>query len=102
MQQELRGILLRAVASLPEHYRLVFRVRYIGEASTADTASRLGITEQCVKTRLLRARRILQKKIRGGLPAAPLNCEKQGDVRLDAGFSAVFGREYLGVQRSMG
>lgn len=85
LQQELRGVLLRAVASLPEHYRLVFGIRYIGDVSTADTASRLGITEQCVKSRLLRARRILRKRISGGLwteerprlgalPAAKIPC----------------------------
>jgi RNA polymerase sigma-70 factor (ECF subfamily) len=68
-QAELRGILEAAVDSLPELYRVVFTIRAIGEASTAEAAARLGITEQCVKTRMLRARRLLQKNVSRVAPA---------------------------------
>src|ERR1700675_43759 len=68
IQQELRATLEEAVDSLPERYRIVFTVREIGEVSTAETAAHLGITEQCVKSRMLRARRMLQKKISHGPP----------------------------------
>jgi RNA polymerase sigma-70 factor (ECF subfamily) len=68
-QRELRGILEAAVDSLPELYRVVFTICAIGEASTAEAAARLGITEQCVKTRMLRARRLLQKKVLRAGPA---------------------------------
>jgi RNA polymerase sigma-70 factor (ECF subfamily) len=63
IQEELRAILETAVDSLPDLYRVVFTVRELGEASTAEAAAHLGITEQCVKSRMLRARRLLQKKI---------------------------------------
>jgi RNA polymerase sigma-70 factor, ECF subfamily len=69
IQQELRQILEAAVDSLPEPYRVVFAVREIAEASTAEAAAHLGITEQCVKSRMLRARRMLQKKISRVAPA---------------------------------
>jgi hypothetical protein len=49
--------------TLPEPYRVVSTVRKLAETSTADTAARLGLTEQCVKSRLMRARRLLQKQI---------------------------------------
>jgi RNA polymerase sigma-70 factor (ECF subfamily) len=71
IQQELRQTLEAAVESLPEPYRVVFAVREIGEASTAEAAASLGITEQCVKSRMLRARRMLQKKISSVAPAWP-------------------------------
>jgi RNA polymerase sigma-70 factor, ECF subfamily len=69
IQEELRQILEAAVDSLPEPYRVVFAVREIGEASTAEAAAHLGITEQCVKSRMLRARLMLQKKIASVAPA---------------------------------
>jgi RNA polymerase sigma-70 factor (ECF subfamily) len=69
IQQELREILMAAMDTLPEPYRAVFAVRELAEASTAEAAARLGVTEQCVKTRLLRARRLLQKQILRIAPA---------------------------------
>jgi RNA polymerase sigma-70 factor (ECF subfamily) len=63
IQQELREILIAAMDSLPEPNRVVFTVRELAETSTADTAAHLGVTEQCVKSRMLRARRLLQKHI---------------------------------------
>ena len=67
LQRELREILELAIACLPEQYRMVFTARKVEHLSTRDTAACLGITEQCVKTRLLRARQLLQKYMRGGI-----------------------------------
>jgi RNA polymerase sigma-70 factor, ECF subfamily len=69
IQQELREILIGAMDTLPEPYRAVFTVRELAETSTADTAAHLGVTEQCVKSRMLRARRLLQKQISRAAPA---------------------------------
>lgn len=69
IQEELRQLLEAAVDSLPEPYRVVFAVREVGEASTAEAAAHLGITVQCVKSRMLRARLMLQKKIASVAPA---------------------------------
>ena len=69
IQQELREILIAAMDTLPEPYRVVFTVRELAETSTADTAAHLGVTEQCVKSRMLHARRLLQKQISHVAPA---------------------------------
>jgi len=66
IQDQLRGMLELSIASLPPLYRVVVSLRLIGEMPTADTAAYLGITEQGVKTRLLRARRMLQRKMCDG------------------------------------
>jgi Sigma-70, region 4 len=66
---ELREIPIAAMETLPEPYRVVFKVRELAEASTADTAAHLGVTEQCVESRLMRARRLLQKQISRVAPA---------------------------------
>ncbi len=68
IQAQLRGMLESSVASLPQPYRAVISLRLIGEMPTADTAAYLGISEQGVKTRLLRARLLLQRKIRSVFP----------------------------------
>ena len=70
IQDQLRGMLELSIASLPPLYRVVVSLRLIGEMPTADTAAYLGITEQGVKTRLLRARRMLQRKMCDGFESA--------------------------------
>lgn len=60
---ELRAVLQLAVERLPEIYRMVFRLREIDEMSVADAASRLGITDACVKTRLHRAKALLRTNV---------------------------------------
>ena len=70
IQDQLRGMLELSIASLPPLYRVVVSLRLIGEMPTADTAAYLGITEQGVKTRLLRARRLLQRKMCDGFESA--------------------------------
>ena len=60
-RKEVRELLARAVESLPETYREVFVLRDVEEMSIAETAGALGINEQLVKTRLMRARLMMQK-----------------------------------------
>jgi RNA polymerase sigma-70 factor, ECF subfamily len=60
---ELDTALERSVRSLPDHYRTVFTMREMNEMTTAEAAFTLGITEECVKTRLHRARELLQKRL---------------------------------------
>ena len=66
IQDQQRAMLDLSIASLPPLYRVVVSLRLIGEMPTADTAACLGISEQGVKTRLLRARRLLQRKMCDG------------------------------------
>ena len=60
-RKELRQMLRDAIASLPEIYRETILLRDVQELSIADTAATLGVREGVVKTRLLRARLMLQK-----------------------------------------
>lgn len=60
-RKELRELLQSAVASLPEIYREVLLLRDVEEFSIAETAAALGVSDGVVKTRLLRARLMMQK-----------------------------------------
>ncbi len=60
-RKELRELLRSALESLPEIYREVLVLRDVQEFNIADTAVMLGVNEGVVKTRLLRARLMMQK-----------------------------------------
>jgi RNA polymerase sigma-70 factor (ECF subfamily) len=60
-RKELRELLRHAIASLPDIYREVLLLRDVEELNIAETAARLGVNEGVVKTRLLRARLMMQK-----------------------------------------
>jgi RNA polymerase sigma-70 factor, ECF subfamily len=60
-RKELRELLRKAIASLPEMYREVLLLRDVEEFSIAESAAALGVSEGVVKTRLLRARLMMQK-----------------------------------------
>lgn len=62
-REQLRRLLERAIAGLPENFRTVFVLREIEALSVAETAEALGIPESTVKTRLLRARRRMQEAL---------------------------------------
>ena len=63
---ELRRLLEAAVDALPEEFRTVFVLREVEGLSTAETAACLAIRPETVKTRLYRARRLLQERWAGG------------------------------------
>ena len=62
-REELRDILDRAIAKLPETLRSVFVMRDVQDFDTAETAAELGITPGNVKVRLLRARFRLREEL---------------------------------------
>jgi RNA polymerase sigma-70 factor (ECF subfamily) len=62
-QEELRDILDKTIASLPEGFRTVFMLRDIEELSTEETAEALDLSIPAVKSRLLRARLQLREKL---------------------------------------
>jgi RNA polymerase sigma-70 factor (ECF subfamily) len=62
---ELRSELERAIDSLPENFRCVFLLRAVEGLSVSETAASLSIPEDTVKTRLFRARALLQKLLAG-------------------------------------
>ena len=60
LKPELKSILEKSVASLPEKYRLVFVMREIEEISTNETMGVLNLSESNVKVRLNRAKEMLR------------------------------------------
>jgi RNA polymerase sigma-70 factor (ECF subfamily) len=62
---ELEATLHRLIDTLPSSCRTVFVMRYLQEWSTEETANNLGISVASAKSRLLRARRHLQKQLGG-------------------------------------
>jgi RNA polymerase sigma-70 factor (ECF subfamily) len=60
---ELKTVLEKAFDALPNDYRSVFMLREIEGMSTAETAECLEISEENVKTRLHRARSLLQREL---------------------------------------
>jgi RNA polymerase sigma-70 factor, ECF subfamily len=62
-RQELREALRKAVTELPVIYRQVFTLRDLEELNIEETAEALGLNPGVVKTRLHRARIMLQKKL---------------------------------------
>ncbi len=58
--KQMQVLLEAAIDALPQAYRSVFVIREIEEMSTAETAEALGVTEEVIKTRLHRARAMLQ------------------------------------------
>ena len=62
-REQLRRLLERAVAGLPEIFRTVFVLREIDGLSVDETSEALSIPCATVKTRLLRAKRRLQEAL---------------------------------------
>lgn len=60
---EVRELLEREIMKLPAKYRVVVVMRDLEEASTAETAEALDLTEEAVKTRLLRGRLMLREAL---------------------------------------
>ncbi len=60
---ELKRVLEKAFDTLPADYRSVFMLREIEGLSTAETAECLEVSEENVKTRLYRARTLLQREL---------------------------------------
>jgi RNA polymerase sigma-70 factor (ECF subfamily) len=74
MRRQLGKLMELAIGRLPDTFRPVFVLREIEGLSVADTAEALQIPEETVKTRLFRARGLLQKELapelRGALSEA--------------------------------
>jgi RNA polymerase sigma-70 factor (ECF subfamily) len=62
-REQLRSLLERAIAELPENFRTVFVLHEIEGVSVEDAAQALEIPTGTVKTRLMRARRKLQQAL---------------------------------------
>lgn len=63
LREEMRGLVRRAIAELPEPDRTVLRLRDIDELPTAEVSARTGLTVPAVKARLHRARGRLRERL---------------------------------------
>ncbi len=63
MNNELKIVLEKSIAVLPEKYRLVFVMREVEEMSTRETMETLNLTESNVKVRLNRAKEMLRDSL---------------------------------------
>ena len=71
LRAEAREIVERAVAELPEPFRLPLVLADIAELGSADIARALGLQEATVKTRIHRARLRLRQRLAAALPQRP-------------------------------
>jgi RNA polymerase sigma factor (sigma-70 family) len=62
-RQEVRALLQASIEDLPVIYRSVFILRAVEELSVEETAFCLGVSEDVIKTRFLRARAMLRDKL---------------------------------------
>jgi RNA polymerase sigma-70 factor (ECF subfamily) len=62
-RSETRRLMETAIDELPEPFRLVFILRAIEECTVDETAAQLDLLPETVKTRLFRARKLLQKAL---------------------------------------
>ena len=91
-REQLRALLERAVAGLPDAFRSVFVLREIEGLNVEETSEALGLPPATVKTRLLRARRKLRdalspevhSALAGVFPFAGEACEKMTEKVMDA------------------
>src|SRR5690606_2985629 len=67
---QLRQLLESAIDGLPDVYRDAFVLREVEQMTVAETAACLGIEEGAVKTRVHRARKLLQRNLTDELAAA--------------------------------
>ena len=65
LNKELKALLEKAIADLPEKYKMVFVMREIEEMSTQETMDVLSLSESNVKIRLSRAKEMLREKLAG-------------------------------------
>ena len=61
--EELADVLKKEIRRLPQLLRTVLLLRDVDELSTEEVAARLGLTQSAVKSRLLRARAELRKRL---------------------------------------
>lgn len=80
---ELLAVLEKAIDGLPESFRVVLVLRLVEELSVAETAACLEIPEDTVKTRLHRARHMLQRTLLRRTDAAFTQTFEFGSSRCD-------------------
>ena len=89
IRKQTRELLERKIDELPEAFRIVFVMRAVDEMPVADIATCLGIEESTVRTRHLRARRLLRKSLATDIDGAIDEVFAFGGERCDRVVAAV-------------
>jgi RNA polymerase sigma-70 factor, ECF subfamily len=83
-REDMRGILERAIASLPVHFRSVFVLREVEGLSVKETADYLELAVATVKTRDHRARLLLRQRLNDQIDGATHDAFAFFGARCDA------------------
>lgn len=81
--KELATLIESAIEQLPEEFRYVFILRKIQQLSTKETADSLNINEVTVKTRLHRARNMMQETLNQHIEQAGMSVYEFAGQRCD-------------------
>jgi RNA polymerase sigma-70 factor, ECF subfamily len=73
---EMEQKLQKAIAMLPPNIRAAFQLKVLGEGSTIEVATQLGISVPAVKSRVLRARRKVSDRLNRELPIGTVSRER--------------------------
>lgn len=82
--EQLRTLLEKAIDQLPVGNRSVYMMRAVQQLNTRETALSLDVTEEVVKTRYLRAKRLLQTILDKHIEKAGLSLHEFDGKRCDA------------------
>jgi len=92
IQAQLGRMVQAAVDALPESYRSVFVLREVEQLSTAETAECLSLSQEAVKTRLLRSRALLRRDLESRAGPAIAEAYSFLGVRCDRSVARVLER----------
>lgn len=87
--EQLRQLLEKAIDQLPVGNRCVYMMRAVQQLSTRETAQSLNVTEEVVKTRYLRAKRLLKKIFENHIEKTGLSLHEFDGNRCDSIVSCV-------------
>lgn len=90
--EQLGGLIERSIDRLPERYRVAFILREVEQLTLAETAASLDIPVATVKTRVHRARRLLQRTLSRELRGAATQAYPFAGHRCDRTVEGVFRR----------
>ena len=90
--EQLRCLLEKAIDQLPVGNRCVYMMRAVQQLSTKETALSLDVTEDVVKTRYLRAKRLLQEIFEEHIHKTGLSLHEFDGNRCDSIVLNVMGR----------
>lgn len=96
--RELAGLIETAIDSLPDPFRTVFVLRDVQQLTITETALCLEIPEATVKTRLHRARNIMQSNLHKHIKDVGLHAFEFAGQRCDQIVLNVFKRIQVGIE----